>query len=607
MKYCFGMSLLIALPLMLPAQQHYRYYADLQNIDHDKVSIKLEPPAMGQDTVIYSFPRIIPGSYSEKNFGNYIDEFTAKDKNGRKLRVIKLNPNQYEIRSAKQLATVAYKVNDTWDTPSQDFIFQPGGTNIDAGKNVVMNNHAFYGYFEGYKQLPFEIHVSKPPFMYAATHLQTQHENSTTDVLKATSYFDLVDNPVFYAVPDTSSFNTGSTTINVAVISAKGKVKSSQVAAYLKPLAAALNQFFNGLPVTSYQFLFYFEDPDNIVKKQNSGGFGALEHNYSSLYFLPETAYEPKLKSLVLEVASHEFLHILTPLNLHSEEIEDFDFIHPKMSKHLWLYEGVTEYFAQLTQMQHGLLTPKAFFDNMREKINAAEKFGNFSLTLMSEHVLDDSYKDKYNSVYSKGAITAMMLDIFIRDKTAGEKDLKSVITTLTKRYGAGKPFKDDDLFKELVSVSHPDVQEFIDKYIAGEKPLPYQQLFALIGYDYSDTKKIEAYYNGRIALKFDEQLSAFVFTEVEKRNALDINDGDVLLAINNTAITSENVELVWEKYFRRNTIYPELSVTVKRNGAVKELSGSLYKGFIQAKNYLEPLDSADNAQLKLRTELMSN
>jgi predicted metalloprotease with PDZ domain len=607
MKYWLAIFSLIAVSFSVCAQQHYAYYADLEHIENDKINITLRPPGLKGDTVIFSFPRIIPGSYSEKNFGTYIDDFTAKDKNGGKLKVIKLNANQYEIRNAKNLATIAYKVNDTWDTPSRDFIFQPGGTNIDAGKNVVMNNHAFFGYFEGYKKLPFEINVTKPAFMYAATHLQTQHQSATNDVLLAENYFDLVDNPVFYAAPDTSSFIVGSSSIQVAVISARQKVKSTQIAAYLKPLAAALNDFFDGLPVKSYQFLFYFEDPDNIRRKQNSGGFGALEHNYSSLYFLPEIAYEPKLKSLVLEVSSHEFLHILTPLNLHSEEIEEFDFIHPKMSKHLWLYEGVTEYFAQLTQLQHGLQTTKAFFDNMREKINASEKFGEFSLTKMSEHVLEDDYKDKYGSVYSKGAVTAMMLDIFIRNKTAGEKDLKTVITTLAKRYGAGKPFKDDDLFREIVAESQPAVRQFIDDYIIGEKPLPYQQLFALIGYNYSDTKKIDAYYNGKQALKFDETNNAFVFTEVEKRNALDINDGDVLLAINDTPVTSENVELVWEKYFKRNTIYPELTVTVKRDGLKKELTGNLYKGYLQAKNYLEPSDSADNVQLKLRGNLMNN
>jgi len=607
MKYWLAIFLFFIYPAWAQAQQLYRYHADIQHIEHDRINVELQVPAIREKQIIYSFPRIIPGSYSEKNFGAYIDDFTAKNKKGKKLKVTKLNVNQYEIHQADELTTVSYFVNDTWDKPSKDFIFQPGGTNIEAGNNVVMNNHGFFGYFEGYQNLPIEIAVTKPAAMYASTHLETEHISSTKDLLKAKNYVYLVDNPVFYSVPDTSSFKIGSSEINVAVISATGKIKSSQVASYLKPLATALDKFFNGLPVSSYQFLFYFENPANLSDKESSGGYGALEHNYSSLYFLPELGYESKLKSLVLEVTSHEFLHILTPLNLHSEEIEYFDFMKPKMSKHLWLYEGVTEYFAQLTQLQYGMLTGKGFFENMRDKINAADKFGNFSLTTMSEHVLDSEYKDKYNSVYSKGALTAMMLDLYIRDKTGGTKDLKSVIKTLANNYGPGKPFKDDDLFKELVALSHPDVQNFIDDYIVGEKPLPYSELFSLIGYSYSEIKKIDAYFNGKLALKFDEASNAFVFTEVEKRNALNISDGDVLIAVNHTAVTSDNAEEIWERYFKRNTVYPELSVTVKRDGLQKELTGSLFKGYIEAKNYLEPMEQAGDAQLKLREALMNN
>jgi predicted metalloprotease with PDZ domain len=37
-----------------------------------------------------------------------------------------------------------------------------------------------------------------------------------------------------------------------------------------------------------------------------------------------------------------------TPLSIHSKEIQDFDYNDPKMSQHLWMYEGVTEYFANL-------------------------------------------------------------------------------------------------------------------------------------------------------------------------------------------------------------------------------------------------------------------
>lgn len=595
-----------ALPAIAWSQDKYVYYADLKNIEDDEVAVKLSTPAIKTDEVIFSFPKVIPGSYSEKNFGKYIDDLVGFDKNGNKLKIKKLNPNQYEIKNATELATITYKVNDTWDKADKDFIFQPGGTNIEAGINVIMNNHAFYGYFEDYKMLPFEIHIAKPDFMYASTHLSVERKSPEEDILKADNYVYLADNPVFYCKPDTTSFMAGGSTINVSVFSANGKVKSYQIAGYLTPMATALDKFFNGLPVKSYQFLFYFEDEEKMKGRKTGGGYGALEHNYSSLYFLPEIAFEPNLKSMVEEVSSHEFLHILTPLNLHSEEIENFDFISPKMSKHLWLYEGVTEYFANLVQVQNGLLTEKEFFANMRNKMGAAEKFGNFSLTEMSSHVLEDDYKDKYASVYSKGALTAMMLDIFIREKTGGSKDLKSVIIELTKKYGVGKPFKDDELFAYLVQVSHSEVESFINKYIEGEAPLPYEQMFSIIGYKYSETKKIDAYLVGDMGLIYDEKNKAIAFSDVEKRNALDIKNGDLLASIDGNAVTDENINTLWETYFKRNSTRPNLTITVRRDGELKELSGTLFQGYIEMKNSLEPLPAADPGQTKRLAALLN-
>lgn len=45
------------------------------------------------------------------------------------------------------------------------------GTNIDAGKNFVINTSGFLGYFEGMKELPFELKVVRPEKFYGSTGL----------------------------------------------------------------------------------------------------------------------------------------------------------------------------------------------------------------------------------------------------------------------------------------------------------------------------------------------------------------------------------------------------------------------------------------------------
>ena len=98
-------------------------------------------------------------------------------------------------------------------------------------------------------------------------------------------------------------------------------------------------------------------------------GVGALEHGNSSFYVLPDFG-DTTFTSMIKRVALHEFMHIFTPLNLHSEHIGNFDYVEPKMSKHLWLYEGVTEYFANLILLQSNLISEREFFgQRMSRKI----------------------------------------------------------------------------------------------------------------------------------------------------------------------------------------------------------------------------------------------
>jgi predicted metalloprotease with PDZ domain len=267
------------------------------------------------------------------------------------------------------------------------------------------------------------------------------------------------------------------------------------------------------------------------------------------------------------------------------------------MSQHLWLYEGVTEYFAHLVQLQSGLLSEEEFIKNMREKMEQAEEFGAFSMTEMSRKVLTGEYKSKYNSVYNKGALVAFMLDLFIREKTGNAKDLKSVVQTLSAQYGPNKPFNDSTFFDEFVVASHPEVAGFVENYIKGSEILPYDQLFANIGFEYDKAKRQTLYKIGeKLTLMYDEPTKQFVFKEVGN-NALDIKEGDVLTSIEGAKVDEESLNNLWEKYIQTNTDYGELTIVVNRKGSAKVLTGKLFKGVALIKHYLAPLQTTSDDQ----------
>src|SRR5690606_40631723 len=79
--------------------------------------------------------------------------------------------------------------------------------------------------------------------------------------------------------------------------------------------------------------------------------------------------------ALINGVAAHEIFHMVTPLNIHSELIEQFNFVTPSPSQHLWLYEGVTEWASNMIRLRGGLTSLEEFFDQLSEKLTIDSHF----------------------------------------------------------------------------------------------------------------------------------------------------------------------------------------------------------------------------------------
>ncbi|WP_223609519.1 PDZ domain-containing protein, partial [Chryseobacterium sp. OSA05B] len=210
----------------------------------------------------------------------------------------------------------------------------------------------------------------------------------------------------------------------------------------------------------------------------------ALEHHESTSVVLPEMMPKEAIDKTITDVVSHEFFHTVNPLKTHSEEIHYFDYSDPKMSQHLWMYEGGTEYFANLFQIQEGLINKDDFLKRINKKIANSKGFDDtMPFTVMSKNILQDEYKDQYRNVYEKGALLAMCLDIELRKLSNGEMGYRDMIRKLSQRFGENKPFKDDKLIDELVTVTgYPQVKDFYNKYIAGNQPTPYAEYLNMVG-----------------------------------------------------------------------------------------------------------------------------
>ncbi|MEZ5021808.1 MAG: hypothetical protein R2728_00855 [Chitinophagales bacterium] len=503
----------------IQAQQQYSATIDLTKVENDQLKVDLDVPELEGRDLLFVFPKVVPGTYDEHNYGRFISHFKAYTASGKKVRVKKNDATSFLIKKAGKVDRISYLVDDTWDDfDGVKYVFQPGGTNINAGKQFVLNNFGFFGYFQDYPKLPYELRITKPENFYGATSLDRTASSDNQDVFLAENYVELVDQPIMYAKPDTSSYYEGGAKIGIAVYSPNESINAAAIQEVLKPLTAATSFILGKIPTDEYWFIFHFFDLTDEIFRKGGGAYGALEHKKSSFYYLPLIPSEEDVNvdlalETVSDVASHEFLHVLVPLNLHSEEIAYFDFYDTKMSKHLWLYEGVTEYLSIKSRLIGGLLTMNDFTTEMQGKIASADAYKDISFTQMSKNILDKEVNKEYGNVYLKGALIAMLLDIKIAKETNGKHDLIDLVLELITDYGMNKPFKDDELFDAIAAKTTPEIRQFFAKYVEGDIPLPYDEILNLCGLEYTQEYLSFEYTFGNLKMKFDSDSDLLIIT----------------------------------------------------------------------------------------------
>ena len=283
----------------------------------------------------------------------------------------------------------------------------------------------------------------------------------------------LADGPIMYSEPDTITKKIANAEVIVSVYSPNDVLSAADVMDKVYDLMEAQSQYLGGnLPVERYAYLIYLNDSRTL-----SGAMGALEHSYSSVYSLPEAGVD-RIGQTVRDVAAHEFFHIVTPLNIHSKEIGEFNYIEPEMSKHLWLYEGVTEYSSMHVQVKYNLYSPEVFLEEIQRKLVVADRFpSDVAFTEMSEKILEPDYAKMYSNVYYKGALIGMCLDLYLIKYSNGEKDLQWLMRELAKKYGKQVSFDDDELFDVITDLTYPEIGEFLNTYVGGNEPLPIEKV----------------------------------------------------------------------------------------------------------------------------------
>jgi predicted metalloprotease with PDZ domain len=540
----------------------YQFKLDLTRVVDDRVYVEVSTPKISVDSINFYLPKIIPGTYAIADYGRFVQDLKAFDKSGKELAAEKVDVNGWKIKNARKLSKITYWVDDIVDTKMEGPpVYPMAATTIDDGKSFLVNTSGFFGYLENNKDVPIRFDIIRPKQLYGSTGLvatdtgvplsklkkdnEPADDSKVVDRYSVENYDRLIDSPLLYAELDTAIIHVANTEVLIGNYSPNHKITAKEIAGEVKEVLKAQAQFLGGkLPVEKYAFLFYFTD-------QPVNPFGALEHSYSSLYYMPETTID-KMRQQLRDFAAHEFFHIVTPLTIHSKEIHQFEFNDPKMSRHLWLYEGMTEYFAGSVQVKYGLITPDEYLGVIRSKmLTAANYRQDISFTDLSQFTLT-KYGNQYGNVYQKGALIGMCLDIKLRKLSNGKYGVQNMIADLSKKYGKDRAFDDETLFDDIEKLTYPEIGNFLRTYVGGNTPLPFKEVFDDVGVDIIPEKPATRFSTGynpgalaveevdgkkRLKIANDKGLT-------EQGVALGLKTGDVIVKVNGQDLPTLGQEL---------------------------------------------------------------
>jgi predicted metalloprotease with PDZ domain len=364
----------------------------------------------------------------------------------------------------------------------------------------------------------------------------------TGGVYRAGDYHELADAMTFLGRYSLDSLQAGGKWIRIAVWPAADYTPA--VARNLRNGIAKMvpvqNRIMREAPYDVYTVFF------NVIHDPIDFG-GGLEHAASQYDIMPALAFaDPSgtLGDFMYPLLSHEFFHLWNVKRIRPAEMWPYDYHVEQYTPLLWWSEGVTDYYADLTNLRSGLWSVDQFLANTVSNINQVEETPEpWSVEDGSEATwIHEVHINSSQLYYPKGSLLGFLLDISIRDATDNAHNLDEVMRALfTKDYRQNKGFLTADLLNELRAAGMPDVDGFYRRYIDGRDSLPYESVFAKAGIAFTRQNVTMPFLGVSTGPTEGRALQVVSVTPGSTADSAGVEAGDLILRVGNIPVTPDN------------------------------------------------------------------
>ena len=389
------------------------------------LSIVYTIPEINSEFIEVQLPAWRPGRYEIQNFAKNIQFIEAISSSGQKLSLSKVTKDRWQVQtSGEKEVQIRYNYYAA---------IQNAGSSYVDEELWYLNFINFCMYTEGRISEPYQIHLSLPEEYEIACGLASTSKH----VLVAKDFYELVDSPLL-----------ASASLQKCEYQVRDVKFSIWMHGNLKPNWERIKRDFRrfsreqiatmeDFPEKEYHFL-------NLILP--TAFYHGVEHHNSTMIVLGPDDEGEGLYTDLLGVSSHELFHAWNIIRIRPIELLPYDFTKENYFRTCFVAEGCTTYYGDLFLKRAGVFNHEAYIKELQvymkrhfeNSANSTQSLADSSFDLWLDGY-EKGIPNRKVSVYHKGALVALILDLFLRKKTNHKQSLDDVMRLLWLRFG--KPF----------------------------------------------------------------------------------------------------------------------------------------------------------------------
>lgn len=325
---------------------------------------------------------------------------------------------------------------------------------------------------------------------------------------RAKSYRELVDSP-FIAAPEIFSHSWKSHGVQFFVegVGPQQHFSKRLLQAYERFVDFQID-YMGGFPGKKYHFLHW------ICPKPFYHG---VEHAASTMMVMgPEDrdSYDD-----LIGLASHELFHVWNVATIRPKELLPYDYTRQVLFDTGWVVEGITTYLGDWFLWASGVVTADEYVGMLLGNLKLHfERDGAAQQSLVESSI--DLWLDGYGqalpgkrvSIYFKGALVALALDLMIRQKFNHQRSLRDVLVAMKAEFKNG--YTRTDFYALVEKVYEASLIDFWRIWVEGNEPLSKRigELMVFVGLSFKESPM-------QLEIQNAALLASFALANSQKQN----------------------------------------------------------------------------------------